>query len=115
MTLAGTFEIVLTIALVLIAAYPLGAFMADVFENRRTFLTPLVGPIERLFYRAAGVDTEVEQKWHEFAISMVIFGGGCFFASRMLRAIHWPVSGSRSSSIQGMVVPFGSWICCERT
>ena len=65
MTLAGTFEIVLTLALVLIAAYPLGAFMADVFENRRTFLTPIIGPVERGFYRVAGIDPEAEQKWHD--------------------------------------------------
>ena len=80
MTLAGTFEIVLTLALVLIAAYPIGAFMADVFENRRTFLTPIIGPIERGLYRVAGVDPEVEQKWFEYAISMVVFGGACMLS-----------------------------------
>jgi hypothetical protein len=47
MTLAGSFEIALTLALILVAAYPIGAFMADMFENRRTFLTPIIGPIER--------------------------------------------------------------------
>ena len=77
MTLAGTFEIVLTLALVLIAAYPLGAFMADVFENRRTFLTPIIGPVERGLNRVAGIDPEAEQKWYEYAISMVAFGGAC--------------------------------------
>ena len=80
MTLAGTFEIVLTLALVLIAAYPLGAFMADVFENRRTFLTPIIGPVERGLYRVAGIDPEAEQKWHEYAISMVAFGGACMLS-----------------------------------
>jgi len=69
MTLAGTFKITLTLALVLIAAYPLGAFIAEVFENRRTFLTPIVGPIERGLYHVAGVDPEAEQKWPEYTIS----------------------------------------------
>jgi potassium-transporting ATPase potassium-binding subunit len=78
--LAGWFEISLTLALVLAAAYPIGAFMADVFDNRKTFLTPLLGPVERAFYRLAGVDPEVEQKWVEYALSMVVFGGGCLFA-----------------------------------
>ena len=80
MTLAGTFEIVLTLALVLIAAYPLGAFMADVFENRRTFLTAIIGPVERGLYRVAGIDPEAEQKWFEYAISMVAFGGACMLS-----------------------------------
>ncbi len=80
MTLAGSFEIALTLALVLIAAYPLGAFMADVFENRRTFLTPVIGPVERGLYRMAGVDPEAEQEWFEYAISMVAFGGACMLS-----------------------------------
>jgi K+-transporting ATPase ATPase A chain len=78
--LAGWFEISLTLALVLAAAYPIGVFMADVFGNRKTFLTPLLSPVERALYRLAGVDPEVEQKWVEYALSMVVFGGGCLFA-----------------------------------
>jgi len=78
--LAGWFEISLTLALVLAAAYPIGAFMADVFDNRKTFLTPLLGPVERALYRLAGVDPEVEQKRVEYALSMVVFGGGGLFA-----------------------------------
>jgi K+-transporting ATPase ATPase A chain len=80
MTLAGWFEIALTLALVLIAGYPIGAFMADIFENRRTFLTPIIGPVERGLYWAAGVDPEAEQKWFEYAISMVAFGGACMLS-----------------------------------
>ena len=79
MTLSGIFEIALTLALVMAAAYPIGAFMADVFEKRRTFLTPLLGPIERAFYRLAGIDAEAEQEWHAYALSMVVFGGACLF------------------------------------
>jgi potassium-transporting ATPase potassium-binding subunit len=77
---AGWFEISLTLALVLAAAYPIGAFMADVFDSRKTFLTPLLGPVERVLYRLAGVDPMVEQKWVEYALSMLVFGGGCLFA-----------------------------------
>jgi len=77
MTYAGPFEIALTLALVVAAAYPMGAFMADIFESRATPLTPIFGPIERTFYRLAGVDPESEQKWLEYALSMVLFGGAC--------------------------------------
>lgn len=80
MTLAGSFEIALTLALVLIAAYPIGAFMADVFENRRTFLTAIIRPLERGLYRVAGVDPEGEQTWFEYALSMVAFGGACMLS-----------------------------------
>jgi potassium-transporting ATPase potassium-binding subunit len=80
MSLAGWVQIALTLALVLAAVYPIGAFMADVFDNRRKFLTSLLGPVERALYRLAGVDPEAEQEWREYAIWMVIFGGACMFA-----------------------------------
>ena len=80
MSLAGWFEISLTLALVLAAAYPIGAVMANVFDNRKSFLTPIIGPVERGLYRVAGVDPEAEQKWFEYAISMVAFGGACMLS-----------------------------------
>jgi K+-transporting ATPase ATPase A chain len=52
-------------------------------------LRPIIGPIERLLYRIAGVDQEVEQKWYEYAISTVAFGGAClmgFYALPRLQA-----------------------------
>ena len=51
--------------------------MADVVENRRTFLTPLLRPVERALYRVAGVDAEAEQEWPEYALSMVLLGNAC--------------------------------------
>ena len=79
MTFSGIFEIALTLGLTIAAAYPIGAYMADVFDNRRTFLTQIIAPIERALYRLAGVDPDIEQKWHEYAIAMVLFGGVCMF------------------------------------
>ena len=90
MTYAGWFQIALTIALVVAAAYPMSAFIADVFENRRTFLTPLLRPIERALYRVAGVDAEAEQEWPEYALSTVLFGGVCLFGLyALLRLQGW--------------------------
>ena len=80
MTLVGLAESGLTLALVGLAAYPLGAFLADVFENRPTFLTPLAGPVERGFYRLSGINPETEQEWLGYAISMLLFAGACFLA-----------------------------------
>jgi K+-transporting ATPase ATPase A chain len=79
MTYAGWFQIALTLAMIVAAAYPAGAFMADVFKDRRTILTPLLGPVERALYRVAGVDADAEQEWPEYALSMVVFGGACLF------------------------------------
>jgi K+-transporting ATPase ATPase A chain len=90
MTLSGSFEIVLTLGLTVAAAYPIGVYTADVFDNRRTFLTQIIGPIERALYRLAGVEPEIEQKWHDYAIAMVLFGGVCMFGLfGLLRLQGW--------------------------
>ena len=56
MTLIGWLQIALVFALVALTAPPLGAFMARVFEGERTFLHPILGPVERGFYWLSGVD-----------------------------------------------------------
>jgi potassium-transporting ATPase potassium-binding subunit len=90
MIFPGIFEIALTLGLTVVAAYPIGAYMADVFDNRRTFLTQIIGPIERALYRLAGVKPDVEQKWQEYAIAMVLFGGACMFGLyALLRLQGW--------------------------
>jgi potassium-transporting ATPase potassium-binding subunit len=73
MTVTGWSQIVLVLALVVACAVPLSAFVARVFAGERTFLTPLLGPVERVFYRLAGVDPAREQDWYGYAVAMVVF------------------------------------------
>jgi K+-transporting ATPase ATPase A chain len=54
-------------------AWPLGVFFASVLEGRRTFLTPLLGPIERLCYRVAGVRPDREMTWKTYAVATLAF------------------------------------------
>ena len=63
MTLIGWLQIGLLFAVVAIVVKPLGLFMARVFSGERTFLSPVLGPVERGFYAAAGVDQKSEQKY----------------------------------------------------
>src|SRR5271157_3720764 len=87
---SGLLEIIVTLALVVVVARPLGAYMADVFQNRRTVLTPAFGPIERAVYWAAGVKAKEEQEWDAYAISMVLFGGACMLGLyAILRLQAW--------------------------
>jgi potassium-transporting ATPase potassium-binding subunit len=88
MTLAGWSEIFLVLTLVLGAAWPLGAFMADVFDGRRTFLSKIVGPFERGFYRLSGVDPQKEQDWPNYTISMIVFTAGCFLALYIIQRLQ---------------------------
>jgi K+-transporting ATPase ATPase A chain len=53
---------------------PLGGYMARVFNRERTFLDPLLVPLERLIYRLTGVDPQIEMDWKEYAGSFVLLG-----------------------------------------
>jgi potassium-transporting ATPase potassium-binding subunit len=73
MTLVGWAQIALVLALVLGCAIPLSKFVADVYAGERTFLSPAFGPVERGFYRLAGVDPAREQDWFTYTIAMLVF------------------------------------------
>ncbi len=73
--LQGWFQIIV-FCLVLTACVPLlGGYMARVFTNERVFLTPVVGPLERLLYRVLRVDTSRSQNWKSYAASLLVFSG----------------------------------------
>ncbi|WP_375275904.1 potassium-transporting ATPase subunit KdpA [Methylorubrum thiocyanatum] len=73
MTLIGWFQIALFCAVVLALVKPLGAYMTRVFAGERTILSPLLVPIERGLYRAAGIDARHEQTWLGYGLAMLVF------------------------------------------
>jgi len=73
MTANGWFQIVLFLALILAVTKPLGVFMAHVFSREKTFLDPVLRPVERLIYRLTGVDEQHEMQWTEYAVAMLLF------------------------------------------
>jgi len=73
MTLNGWLQIGLFLVAILAVTRPLGRFMARVFGRERTWLDPVLRPIERLIYRATGVDESREMRWTEYAGAMLLF------------------------------------------
>src|SRR5271167_3336684 len=73
MTSNGILQIALFFALILVCVKPLGAFMANVFEGRRTFLHPVLRWLEVLTYKATGVSEDVEQRWTQYTASVLAF------------------------------------------
>ena len=73
MTANGWFQIFLFFGLVLLVTKPIGIFMTRVFNRERTFMDPVLRPIERILYRVTGVDEDHEMRWTEYAISMLLF------------------------------------------
>ncbi len=86
MTILGWLQIALLFSLALVTVKPLGLFMARLFEGERTFLTPVLGPVERGFYAIAGVKPDKEQGWLAYALSMLAFNlAGFLLLYAMLR------------------------------
>ncbi len=78
MSLNGWLQIGLLLAVLLITVKPLGLFMARVFSGERVFLTPVLAPVERLFYKAAGVDPSREQGSLNYTLAMLVFSAAGF-------------------------------------
>jgi K+-transporting ATPase ATPase A chain len=73
MTFSGILQIALYLVVLTLLVRPLGAYMARVYEGRRTFLDVVLGPVERLIYRLAGVDPAQEMGWKSYAAGMLLF------------------------------------------
>jgi K+-transporting ATPase ATPase A chain len=72
MNALGVFQIVLYLVVLVALVRPLGAFMARVYQGERSFLSPLLGPVERLIYRCAGVDPGAESSWKRYAAQVLV-------------------------------------------
>jgi len=72
-TLNGWLQILFFFALVLAVTKPLGIFMAHVFNREKTFLDPILRPVERLIYKLTAVDETREMRWTEYAGAMLLF------------------------------------------
>ncbi len=73
MTANGWLQIAVFLALILAVTKPMGVFMARVFNGEKTFLDPVLRPVERLLYRLTGVDEAHEMRWTEYAAAMLLF------------------------------------------
>ncbi len=73
MTFNGWLQILIFFLIILAITKPLGVFMAHVFNREKTFLDPVLRPIERLIYKLTRVDETREMRWTEYAVTMLLF------------------------------------------
>jgi len=70
----GWLQLALYLGILLLITKPLGLYLLQVLDaNGRTWLDPLLRPLERLTYRLGGVDPQKEQSWKGYTLSMLIF------------------------------------------
>ena len=78
MTINGWIQIAIYFVVLTALVVPLGRFMARVFEGERTFLSPVLQPVEAVLYRLAGVDQKREQHWITYTVAMLFFNAAGF-------------------------------------
>ncbi|WP_137043232.1 potassium-transporting ATPase subunit KdpA [Pseudolabrys sp. FHR47] len=78
MTLIGWIQIALYCAIIVALTPIVGGYMTRVFAGERTFLSPLLRPVEGLIYRLGGVDETREQHWLTYTVAMLLFHVGGF-------------------------------------
>jgi potassium-transporting ATPase potassium-binding subunit len=102
MTLLGVAQILIFFAIVLAITKPVGTFMYRVFEGERTFLHPIVRPLEKLIYRVGGVREDEEQSWVRYSASMISLSIFSFLFVYLLQRFqgHLPLNPMHFSTPQ---------------
>src|SRR6202000_2207552 len=90
MTAIGWIQIILFCAIIIALVKPLGGYMTRVFNGERTFLSPVLRPVEAGIYWIGAVDERREQHWLTYAVAMLLFHVGAFvilYAVMRLQAV----------------------------
>src|SRR5579862_9647556 len=103
MTANGWFQILFFLLLILAITKPMGIFMARVFSREKTFLDPVLRPVERLVYRLCGVDENHEMRWTEYAASMLLFSVASMLLLYLIQRIqlHLPFNPQVRGRVPG--------------
>ena len=88
MTINGWVQILLFFAVVLVLTRPAGIFMTKVFSRERTWLDPVLRPLERSLYKLTGVDEAHEMRWTEYCISMLLFSAVSMLLLYLLQRVQ---------------------------
>src|SRR5260370_8661239 len=88
MTPFGILQIAVYFVIILALTKPAGLFMAKLFQGERTFLHPVLRPIERLVYKLCGVDEQAEQRWTQYAASLLAFSAVSFLFAYVIQRLQ---------------------------
>jgi K+-transporting ATPase ATPase A chain len=88
MTGQGLLQLALYVVVLVLLVKPLGSYMARVFQGQRTFMSPILGPAERLIYKASGVDPAGESDWKHYAFGALLVNFLGFLAVYALQRLQ---------------------------
>ncbi len=107
MNMFSWLQLIFYMVVLLALAKPLGTFMAKVYQGERTFLDPILQPLEKLIYRLGGVKSDEEMGWKTYAVAMILFNVLGLFVVYALQRLQ----GVLPLNPQGLgpVSPDSSW------
>lgn len=107
MNIYSWIQVVFYLAVLILLAKPLGSFMARVYQGERTFLDPILHPVERLIYRALGRQTESDMNWKVYAIAVLLFNGFGLLAVYTLQRLQGGLPFNPAGL--GAITPDSAW------
>ena len=107
MNIYSWIQVFFYLAALLLLAKPLGSFMAKVYQGERTFLDPVLHPVEKLIYRLSGVQSEDEMNWKVYAIAVMLFNGLGLLTVYLLQ--RFQAGLPLNPAALGAVSPDSSW------
>jgi K+-transporting ATPase ATPase A chain len=88
MTANGWFQIAIFVLVLFAITKPIGIFITRVFSGEKTFLDPVLRPVERLIYRVTGVDEQHEMRWTEYAVAMLLFSAASLLLLYLIQRVQ---------------------------
>jgi K+-transporting ATPase ATPase A chain len=88
MTANGLLQIAVYFLIILAVAKPMGVFMARLFEGKKTFLHPVLRPVETLIYKLVGVNEATEQRWTQYTAALLAFSIFSFLFVYLLQRLQ---------------------------
>ena len=88
MTANGWLQVTVYMVVLLAVAWPLGGYMARVYDGEPIWLNRIFGPLERAFYRIAGVRAEQEMSWRAYAAALLVFSAASFVVVYVLQRMQ---------------------------
>ncbi|HUO88193.1 MAG TPA: potassium-transporting ATPase subunit KdpA [Rhizomicrobium sp.] len=88
MTFNGWVQIAIYSLIIIAITAPLGGYMTRVFNGERTFLSPVLRPLERLVYLICGVNEKEEQHWTIYGVAMLLFSLAGFLSLYLLQRLQ---------------------------
>jgi K+-transporting ATPase ATPase A chain len=110
MTANGWFQILVFLVVVFLLTKPIGIFLTRVFNRERTFMDPVLRPVERLLYRVTGVDETHEMRWTEYAISMLLFSLVSMIVLYLMERLqgHLPFNPQKLGAVNSSALAFNT-------